>query len=80
MIYLIFKNNRCSGYATLPYNSKTENEIVKQVSESELNGLIPDSFDAENWKDVRRHYKLEDGELVFDESYEPETENEDEGV
>jgi len=74
MIYLIFKNNRCSGYASLPYSSKIENEVVVEVSESELNSLIPDSFEETDWKEVRRHYKLEDGEVVFDEGYEPDEE------
>lgn len=71
-IWLIFKTKRCSGYSKLPYTSNIEDETVKQVSESELNSLIPDSFDAESWKEVRRHYKLVDGEIVFDEDYKPE--------
>ena len=74
MIYANFSNKdkRFLSYSEIPH--KSENNITKQVSESELNSLIPDGFDADNWKEVRRHYKLEDGEVVFDEDYEPETE------
>ena len=78
MIYAIFKqkDNQASliGYSTVDYNSNDGEEIVKQVSESELNSLIPDGFDADNWKKVRMHYKLVDGEVVFDEDYEPDEE------
>ena len=66
---------RLVGYTSVGYSSNDENEIVKQVSESELNKLIPEGFDADNWKEVRRHYKLDDSRnIVFDEGYEPETE------
>ena len=47
---------------------------VIEFSESELNELIPDSFEETDWKEVRRHYKLVDGELVFDKGYEPDEE------
>ena len=52
----------------------SDGEMVREVSESELNKLIPDSFEETDWKEVSRHYKLEDGEVVFDKDYEPETE------
>ena len=78
MINLIFKENRSTGYSEVNYSSSDEKEVVKQVSESELNDLIPDGFDAESWKEVRRYYKLDDsGNIVFDEAYEPETEDEE---
>ena len=74
-ISLIFKAERYSGYSTLPYSSDIEDEIVKQVSESELNSLIPDSFEETDWKKVRMCYKLDDSEnIVFDEGYEPDEE------
>ena len=66
-----------SGYATVNYSTSNTSKTVKQVSESELNKLIPDSFEETDWKEVRRHYKLESGEVVFDEGYEPETEDEE---
>ena len=69
---LIFRNGRCSGFVEGNYNS--ENVETREVSESELNKLIPDSFEETDWKEVRRHYKLVDGEVVFDEDYESETE------
>lgn len=76
MINAIFnENGRMTGYTTVVYSTSNDSKTVKEVSESELNKLIPDSFDADNWKEVRRHYKLsEDGEVVFDEGYEPDEE------
>ena len=71
------KENRYSGYTETNISSTNSERTVKQVSESELNKLIPDSFEETDWKEVRRYYKLEDGELVFDEEYEPETEDEE---
>ena len=67
MIKLLFnEEKRVTGYASEIYN-ESKNELVIEVSESELNKLIPDSFEETEWKEVRRHYKLVDGELVFDE-------------
>ena len=78
MIHIIFEQEddeaRLIGYTTVNYSSDDNEEIIKQVSESELNSLIPDGFDADNWKKVRMHYKLVDGEVVFDEDYEPDDE------
>ena len=80
MIYLIFKEKddrveRCSGFAKTSYSSNSDSEIIKKTFESELNKLIPDGFEETDWKDVRGHYKLDDsGNIVFDEGYEPETE------
>ena len=76
MINAIFnENNRMTGYATVGYSTDNDSKTIKEVSESELNGLIPDSFEETDWKEVRRYYKLVDGEIVFDEGYEP-----DEGI
>ena len=79
MIRAIFKqkkdDKKLIGYSTIDYKSNDDNEIVKLISESELNGLIPESFDETDWKNVRRHYKLDDsGNIVFDEGYEPKNE------
>ena len=76
---LIFENKQeyCSGFVSDNVEEK-ENRIEKSFSESELNELIPDSFEETDWKEVRRHYKLDDsGNIVFDEGYEPETEDEE---
>ena len=76
MINAIFnENDRLTGYSAVPLEtSKTQRTII-EVSESELNKLIPDSFEETDWKQVRRHYKLdEEGGIVFDEDFEPETE------
>jgi len=72
MIELLFNNdNRCIGYSKIPHSTTNDYEI-RQVSESELNKLIPDGFDAESWKEVRRHYKLNgEDDIIFDEDYEP---------
>lgn len=75
MINVVFEKTdvkRLTGYSKR--DIYVENKIVKQVSETELNKLIPDSFDADNWKEVRKHYKLENGEIVFDEDYNPNEE------
>lgn len=46
-----------------------------ETSESELNTLIPDSFEG-SWKEYRQKFKLDSSaEIVFDESYQPEGEN-----
>ena len=77
-MYLIFRSDgRLKASATVKYSSNSDSEVVKQISESELDKIIPDSFEETDWKQVRRHYKLEDGEVVFDEDYEPETEDEE---
>ena len=71
---LIFAGNerRFAGYSTTTYEpDENDDEVVKKTNEENLNGLIPDSFDAEEWSDVMRYYKLENGEIVFDESYNP---------
>jgi len=74
MINMIFNSEkRLTGYTTVSVQT-TSDKVIKQVSESELNQKIPDSFDAESWKEVRQHYKLEDGEIVFDEDYETKQE------
>ena len=75
-MYAIFKNKRLSGHSTVGYSSNNEKELIKKVSESELNKLIPDSFEETDWKELRRYYKLVDGEVVFDEGYEPDEEGE----
>ena len=75
MIKLIFGQNK--RYKGVIYSDrvKEENKNTREISESELNELIPDSFEETDWKEVRRHYKLdEDGEVVFDEDYEPDEE------
>lgn len=83
MIYLIFKEKddrveRCSGFAKTSYSSNSDSEIIKKTFESELNKLIPDSFEEMDWKEVRRYYKLDDSRnIVFDEGYEHETEDEE---
>ena len=71
---IISKNGELKGFVKGKMSSEKFDYI--QTSESELNNLIPDSFEETDWKEVRRHYKLVDGELVFDEDYEPD----DEGV
>lgn len=76
MVNAIFKQKdgaeRFVGYSTVDYSSNDDEEIVKEVSESELNGLVPDSFEGD-WKDNRQYFKLdESGKIVFDESYEPQ--------
>jgi len=61
---------RAIGYATVDYGSNSDKEIVKETSESVLDGLVPDSFEG-GWKENKEYFKLEDGEIVFDESYTP---------
>jgi len=61
---------RFIGYSKPNYSSNSENELNKETSESQLNSLVPSSFNGD-WKDNKEYFKLEDGEIVFDESYEP---------
>lgn len=72
MKLLLDVNDRVKGYA-LKYR-ESENENVIESTDSELNNLIPESVSAENWKEVKRYYKIEGGEIVFDESYSPDGE------
>ena len=70
-------NGYGKGFKSHKDSDGNEIGVFREVSESELNKLIPDSFEETDWKEVRRHYKLESGEVVFDEGYEPETEDEE---
>ena len=73
MKLLIDEDDRVTGYVNGDIDAKTI-----EVSESELNKLIPDSFEEMDWKEVRRYYKLDDSRnIVFDEGYEHETEDEE---
>jgi len=61
------ENGKLAAYSKVDYlNKESFTEVEK--SESELNGLVPDSFEG-NWEENRYHFKLEDGEIVFDKNY-----------
>lgn len=69
MINTVFnKDGRLVGFGTK--SIQTDNREVIEVSESELNELIPEDFEGD-WRDNRQYFKLEDGEIVFDEDYTP---------
>lgn len=65
------KEDRMTGWTTVPFLTGNESRTVVETSENELKSLIPDSFEGE-WKDNRRKFKIENGEIVFEESYTPE--------
>jgi len=49
------------------------NGVVKEVSKSELNSLVSDSFEG-GWKENKEYFKLDiDNTIVFDESYQPDS-------
>jgi len=62
---------RLVGYSKLEYSSSDDTKKVVKISESELDGLVPDSFEG-GWKENKEYFKLdESGEIVFDEGYTP---------
>ena len=74
---IAFKDSKICSFGKLLKSVSVDGEeaTVKEVSESELNQLIPDSFEETEWKEVRQYYKLDDsGNIVFDEGYEPDEE------
>jgi len=64
------KEDRMTGWTTVPFSTSNESRTVVETSEKDLKSLIPDSFEGD-WKEYRRKFKLENGEIVFEESYTP---------
>ena len=54
------EDDRCKGYGT-----------SKEIDAKDLETLVPDNLSG-NWRDYAKKFKLEDGEIIFDEDYEPE--------
>jgi len=61
MIYLIFKDGVCIGYATVPYSSDDPAEVTRQVSEAELVALA-----GPDWEEHLHRLNLVNGELIFE--------------
>jgi len=72
-MYAIFNSDdRMTGYAKVPLSTGDENRTVVETSEEELKGLMPDSFEG-SWQDNRRKFTLDsEGNIVFEEAYQPE--------
>jgi|LSQX01.3.fsa_nt_gb hypothetical protein len=60
MVHCIFIDGKMAGYATVPYSSSDEKEIIISITETKLIELV-----GEDWREQYSNIKLEKDELVL---------------
>lgn len=66
MIRLIFKDSKANGYATVNYSSNNETEVIKEVTEVEINNLLAEILEPdETWEDKFMYLSLDTSKNIY---------------